>query len=64
MKNAEKVIMFNPYMRLKDWVELINKLYDEYGDDSLLFTEAGHNDVLLILRNINNEILQCSNEKS
>ncbi len=41
----------NPKWSLDQWKEFIEELIKKYGKDSILSTDAGYNDVEMILQN-------------
>ena len=51
---AERYISHDPHMTLKEWHELIMKLMLEYGPGAVMCTDAGPNNVSLVVRDTDN----------
>lgn len=48
-KYLEVCATSDPKMTLKGWQLTINELIDKYGEDTVMFTDGGHNNVEMIL---------------
>lgn len=40
----------DPYMSLEEWAQLIERLRIKHGDNAVLYTDAGYNNVVLCLQ--------------
>jgi len=48
-KSKEISIGNDPHLRLSDWVLLLDDLIEDYGPNAIMFTDAGHNNINLIV---------------
>ena len=48
-RTVERDVMEDPYMTLREWADKVTQLIKQYGEEAIMCTDAGHNNVTLVV---------------